>query len=435
MRKTLGLLLIILLSPPLVFAQPKRTTEQKPFAITHVTVIDTTGASAKRDMTVVIARGIITSVGKTQKVRIPKDARLIDATGKFLIPGLWDMHVHLGDEDFDKSSYLPLFVANGITGIRLMYGEPAHYLWRKEIERETLLGPRLIIGSFLDSPKMTPAEALEAVRKAGQEGADFVKVHDQIPRDSYFALINEAKRLHLPVEGHVPKSITAEEASAAGQRSIEHLTGVAESASNSSKAEALFAIFRKNHTWQCPTLIMRHSHTVLDDSRLADDPRLKYVKPSWRKNWLNMQIGSRAFPADEWVKRMEIVRKEIELVGELQKAGVGILAGTDDGNYSPYVFPGFGLHDELALLVKAGLTPMEALQAATLNPARFLNKLNVLGTVEEGKYADLVLLDANPLEDIHNTKRINAVIVRGRFLDRKRLDDLLVEIGLAVKRE
>lgn len=441
MRKTLALLPMILLSPLLV-AQVNAAQSQS-LAFNHVTVIDMTGAQPGPDMAVIIQANRIIAMGKSAKMRMPNDARVIDAEGKFLIPGLWDMHVHLGNGDFDKGSYLSLFIANGVTGIRIMEGLPEHHLWRKEIEGGMLLGPRMVIASrIIDGPKTflsevvivsDEAEAREVVRKAKREGADFVKVHDNVPRESYFALVNEANRLGLPVEGHVPISITAKEASEAGQRSIEHLTGLDEAKSNSAKAEDLLAIFKKNQTWQCPTLIMRHNYAFLNDDSFANDPRLKYVEPSSRARWLRMTKEAATWPADEATKRKEIIRKEDALVGKVQKAGVGILAGTDDAN--PYCFPSFSLHDELALLVQAGLTPMQALQAATINPAKFLNKLNSLGTIEKGKIANLVLLEANPVENIGNTRRINAVVVNGRYFPKKALQKMLVEVAIAANRK
>lgn len=396
-----------------------------------------TGAQPKPDMSVVIQGNRITSIGKSAKANIPTNARVIDARGKFLIPALWDMHVHLGNEDFDKSSYLRLFIANGVTGIRIMDGSPEYHLWRKEIESGTLLGPRMVIASqvigFGDSSNLSETAIREEVRKAKQEGADFIKVHDNILRSSYFALMDEAERLNLPVEGHVPASITAREASEAGQKSIEHSTGLDDAKSDESLAEALIAVFKRNRTWLCPTLIMRSNYASLDDASLATDPRLKYVKPSWRNRWLNMTKNAVSTPSGEWSKRREIIRKEKVLVGKMQKAGVGILAGTDDAN--PYSFVGFGLHDELAMLVEAGLTPMQALQAATLNPAKFFNTLASLGTIEKGKLAELVLLDANPLVDIRNTQRINAVVVKGRYFSKESLQQILAEVEAAAKKK
>ena len=436
LRRTLALLLITLL-PMLAVAQTKQVARSQPLVLTHANVIDMTSAKPKLDMTLIIVGSRIAAVGKTGKVRVPKDAQVINATGKYLIPGLWDMHVHLGDEDFDKNFYLRLFIANGITGIRIMEGAPEYHLWRKEAESGTLLAPRTIIASqmigFGDLSNISEAQAREEVRKAKRAGADFIKVHDNLYRASYFALIDEAKLLGLPVEGHTPISITAEEASQAGQKSIEHLTGMASAEADSAIAEKWFAVFKKNQTWQCPTLIMRHNYALLNDSSFAGDPRLKYVKPSWKARWIRMTKEAERWPQGEAAKRQETIRKEDALVGKMQKAGVGILAGTDDAN--PYVFPGFSLHDELILLVKAGLTPMEALQTATYNPAKFLGLLSSLGTVEKGKYADLVLLDANPLEDISNTKKIAAVIINGRYLQRESLDKILADVEAAANRK
>ncbi len=436
MRSVLASTLFICLLPLLSFAQQKLTREPNILAITHVTAIDATGRQARPDMTVIIVGDHIQRIGKTRKIKTPQAARTIDATGKFLIPGLWDMHVHVGEDDFDKAGYLPLFITQGVTGIRIMDGAPAHHLWRKQIEDGMLVGPRMVIASpIIDGPQTflsdivivgNGVEARAAVRKAKRDGADFIKVYDNLTRDSYFALVNEARHLNLPVEGHVPTSITAAEASQAGQKSIEHLTGLDEAKSDLKRAQTLFRLFKKNQTWQCPTLIMRHSYAFLNDSNFPADPRLKYVKPSWRKRWLRMAKEAESWSADEVAKRKELIRKEDNLVGEMQRAGVGILAGTDDAN--PFSFPGFSLHDELGLLVKAGLTPREALKTATLNPARFFNKPDLLGTIEKGSIADLVLLDADPLEDIHNTKKINAVIANGRLFDRKTLDEMLAQI-------
>ena len=431
-RRSLALLLITLL-PTLAVAQAKRVARPQPLVLTHANVIGMAGAKPKADMTLIVVGDRITAVGRTGKVRVPEGARVIDAAGKYLIPGLWDMHVHLGDGDFDKNFYLRLFIANGITGVRIMEGAPEYQSWRREAEGGTLLAPRMVIASPMlgsgDLSNISEVRAREEVRKAKRAGADFIKVHDNLSRASYFAVIGEAKLVGLPVEGHTPVSVTAEEASQAGQKSIEHLTGLAPAEGDAATAKKWFALFRKNQTWQCPTLIMRHNYALLDDGSLAADPRLKYVKPSWRARWLRMTKEAEAWPAGEGARRRETTRKEDALVAGMQRAGVGILAGTDDAN--PYVLPGFSLHDELALLVKAGLTPMEALQTATYNPAKFLGLSGSLGTVERGKLADLVLLDANPLEDISNTKRIAAVITGGRYLPRESLDKILADVEAA----
>jgi imidazolonepropionase-like amidohydrolase len=418
-------LLFTLILSPLVVAQQK-------LAITHVSVIDATGAPAQPDMTVVIDRGRMIQLGKAGRVRVPRDARVVDGRNKFLIPGLWDMHAHIGEEEIDRNVLLSLFVANGVTGIRVMSGDPKHLLWRREIELGELLGPQMVVafGPLENEATTTEAQALEAVRKAKQGGSDFFKVHDNLPRLSYFALMDEANRLGVRVEGHVPLSVTLAEASNAGQKSIEHFTGLTEAETNNTKADELSEVLLKKHTWHCPTLIMRNNYAVLDDKSLLNDPRLSYAKPSWKKWWLPMVTGSGSMPADEWMRRKETVRREKALVGRFHAAGVSLLAGSDDNN--PFVFPGFSLHDELALLVDSGLTPMQALQTATLNPARFLNRLAAAGTIKKGKLANLILLDANPLEEIHNTTKINAVVVNGQLLDRNALDALLASAKTAL---
>jgi imidazolonepropionase-like amidohydrolase len=436
MRKPFALLLIILL-PTLLAAQVNRALQSSSLVFNHVTVIDMTGSHPKPDMTIVIQGDRIVAIGKSAKSRIPKDARVIDATGKFLFPGLWDMHVHFGNEDFDKNYSLRLYLANGVTGIRLMDGDPAYHLWRKEAEGGALSAPLMFISSQMigsgDRSYLSEARVREEVRNAKMEGADFIKVHDNFLNESYFALIDEAKRVKLFVAGHVPTSIKAAEASEAGQRSIEHSTGLDEAKADTKKAEELIAVFKKNHTWLCPTLIMRWSYAVLDDPSRANDPRLKYVKPRWKNGWLNQTNDTPKMPSSEWEQRKETVRKEKSLVAKMARSGIGILAGTD--HVSPYIFAGFSLHDELAILVEAGLTPMQALQAATINPAKFLNKLDSLGTIEKGKRADLVLLDANPLENIRNTQRINAVVANGRYFSKEALQQILAEVEAAVKKK
>lgn len=437
MKKVAAWLLVIFHLSVSLLAQQKPPSPQT-FVITHVTIIDTRGGPITRDMIVVIRGNRIIAIGKSRTIRVQRDARVINATGKFLIPGLWDMHTHIGDDDFDKTATLRLFIVNGITGIRIMNGAPAHQLWRQAIKRGELSGPRMIIASriidgpnsFLSAVKVNNAdEARAAVRKAKEEGADFIKVHDTLSRDAYFAIVDEARRLGLPVAGHVPAAITAKEAAEAGQKSIEHFTGLSEAETDTVKADLLIRIFKQHHTWVCPTIIMRNNYAILDDQSLAKDPRLQYVKPSWKNSWLGMTNGAAKLPANEWTARRETVQREQALILRFQQAGVGILAGTDSSN--PYVMPGFSLHDELRLLVHSGLTPMQALQVATLNPAKFFNQLASSGSVEKGKFADLVLLDANPLEDIRNTTKISGVVVDGRFLDRKELDSILAEISAA----
>jgi imidazolonepropionase-like amidohydrolase len=492
MKETITILILILLSLPLnVFAQVKQLPHS--LVITHATVVDVAArdskSALKSDQTVIIAGNLITAVGETGKVRIPQDAQVIDATGTFMIPGLWDMHVHTGD----KETFLPLYLANGITGVRDMGGDlevptgnlSARFvqlkLWKEAIAEGTLLGPRIVAAGFMvDGAKPTwpgaiavanETEGRQAVDVLQRLGVDFIKVYSRLSPEAYFAIADEAKRQHIPFAGHVPRAVSALEASDAGQKSIEHFTQVLLSCStrenefrqqqvewmalpiqqirdlsraqnrqildtySDEKATALFAHFRKNGTWQVPTLVvLRASGFKQIDSTIYDNPLIKYVPKTIRDKWNPDKIVyPLAITPAELAERKESFQKDLALVSAMHRAGVEFMAGTDSAN--PYVVPGFSLHDELGLFVKAGLTPLEALQTATINAARFLGREKDLGTIEKGKLADLVLLDANPLADISNTKKINAVVVNGRILDRTTLDKMLADVEAEAKKK
>lgn len=468
--KAFLLLLLTLLFPTVGCAQ----TAPAALVFTHVTVIDGTGARPKSDQTVVLTGGRIAAIGRTGAISVPDGAQVIEATGRFLIPGLWDMHVHWYD-----GSYLPLFLANGVTGVRIMFGDPMHLQWRRQIESGTLVGPRLVIASpIVDGPHPiwpgsiavgTPEEGRKAVAQVKKDGYDFVKVYSLLPRDAYLAIADEAKKEGIVFAGHVPTSVTVSEASDAGQKSIEHLTGVLIACSRHEaelmrsqqeamtgakdlsaaqpalrtiqkaelesydigKARQLFARLRRNRTWQCPTLVVLRNMASLDDPSITDDSRLRYMPPYIKTIWENFRLKSHT--PEDYALGKQVYARNREIVAAMRRAGVEFLAGTDTLN--PYCFPGFSLHDELALLVQAGLTPMEALQAATRNPARFLGKENEIGTIERGKVADLVLLDADPLQDIHNTTRIRAVVRGGKLYDRAALDTMLSQAEAGGKKK
>ena len=467
------ILIPLLVLAVLVSDLTSQTTQPKLLVFTHVTIIDGTGAPAKSDMTVMITGNRITELGPGTDIRVPKNAQVVDATGKFMIPGLWDMHVHWFR--YDKA-FLQLFPINGVTGVRIMWGGAIHFEWRREIQAGTLLGPRMAIaGNILDGPKpiwpgsmaiSNEAEAREAVINTKQQGYDFVKVYSLLPRKAYFAIADEAKKQRIPFAGHVPHSVSVAEASDAGQKSIEHLTGILVACSSreeelrqrlinanstlpgqrlpnpslirpitrlmldtfsTEKANALFARLKQNKTWQCPTFTVLRSGAFMDDSSFRNDPRLKYMPKQLRSSWDTANdFRFRTRTPEDFALSRKVYKKQIEAAGLMHKAGVEFIAGTDVLN--PFCFPGFSLHDELAILVETGLSPMEALQTATLNPARFLGIEKDIGTVAHGKIADLVLLDANPLDDIRNTTKINSVVVNGRFLDRTALDQLLTQV-------
>jgi imidazolonepropionase-like amidohydrolase len=476
---TRGLLLILITSPP-AWSQEK---PQNILAISDVTVIDATGAPAKPNMTLIVTGDRITRIGRTGEVVIPKNAQLVDGKGKFIIPGLWDMHVHTLMNGL-LESYFPLFIANGVTGVRDMGGQLGILKEvRKDISDGKLLGPRIVAGRMVDGPHpfwpgssipiSDESDARKAVASVQESGADFIKVYSLIPRRAYFALADEAKKRGITFAGHVPIFLSAAEASDAGQKSIEHLEGIFLDCStmgtelrktieesvrdakdpdqmrtsllralnqtgvkaldtySPEKAAALFARFAANGTWQAPTLVVIRAAAFLNDSNFSNDPRLKYVNPRLRDSWKNQNdVRLKHRPSDSVIKRA--LQKRLELTGAMHRAGVKMLAATDAVVW--YVFPGFSLHDELELFVQAGLSPMEALQTATRNPATYLGLSDMLGTVEQEKKADLVLLEANPLENIGNTKRINAVIVGGRLIPKASLEKMLMDAEAAANR-
>jgi len=445
---------------------PPCAPAQSLLVLNHVIVIDATGRPLQSDMAVAIRSGRIESIAKCGSSPIPKGAQVVDGGGRYLIPGLWDMHVHMVFGDWipkEERVILPLFVANGVTGVRDMGGDlETLRSWRSQIAGGKLLGPRLVIaGPMLDGPMprfpssapvKDAADARKIVDELKRDGADFIKIQSLIPRDGYFAAADEAKKLGIPFAGHVPDAVRASEASNAGQQSIEHLTGIFEGSSSvedalmkgpkgpgrfvatydRSRASSLITLLAKNQTWQVPTLVWEHGQWLIDESNFTRDPLAKYAPAAWKDRTWPMFTKDilKEMDTDPAPIRERFVQMELEIVDQMHRAGVPFLAGTDTAA-GVHVFPGFSVHEELAFLNQAGFTPMEALQTATRNPAQFLGRLRDLGTVEAGKIADLVLLDANPLDDIHNTRKINSVVLAGRFFSRKELDEMLERVQAA----
>jgi imidazolonepropionase-like amidohydrolase len=450
-----ALLALALVTGPLTGA----SAQNVPLFIEHVTVVDVIAGHVQQDMTVEIRGRRIAAINTGHRARTPRYATVIDAHGKYLIPGLWDMHVHVSWPAGAARVFLPLMVANGVLGARDMHSILSIIVALKHsVAAGTRIGPRLFVaGPAVDGPNSylptsrvvhTPDEAQDAVRQLKGGGVDFIKVYSSLPKELYLAVAREAKKQDIPFVGHVPYPVTAAEASDAGQRSMEHLTEVDVGTSNeeakikaeeieamdqkhgsipdanrlratydSAKAASLFERFRRNDTWQVPTLVVLYQPGQLaQGGHPADDSLVAYMPKAIREYW-----GS--VPPEFAAKMGALYPIHADLVGQINRASVPILAGSDCPN--PYVYPGFSLHDELGLLVHSGLTPAEALRTATINPARFLGMTDSLGVVATGKVADLVLLDGNPLQDIANTKRISAVIQGGRVLDRRALDRML----------
>ena len=430
-----------------------------------------TDGSLRPQQTVLVKEDRIATIGPASEVDVPAGARVVDAEGGYLVPGLWDMHVHAVRKE--RARYFwPLLRAYGVTGIRDMGASVEKLRQRMAQARHPRSGaPRIHWSSpMIDGEPpvydmaytVTEAAEVPAALDAMEElGVDFLKIYDRLPREVYFALAEEARKRGVPFAGHVPNEVTSTEASGAGQKSFEHpmallvpcipgaaegwaaltAAGTAHGPDSKEAAQAqqrmvgalafgapdpalcrpLLERMAANGTWWTPTLILLKG--ALTPSSLEDDPRMRYVPADVAETWRSER---RLTPEQEAQLGRKILDNGMRLVDLAHDAGVRILAGSDASN-EPYIFVGSGLHDELALLVEAGLSPLEALRAATLGPAEYMDRRDELGTVEEGKLADLVLLAANPLEDIENVRRIRAVVFDGELFDRTSLDTLLEE--------
>ena len=466
--------LLFLLALSLASFTPAQTVRQtQQIAITHVTVINPGENSVQPDSMVVINGDRITFVSHSAAAPLAKNTRVIDGRGQFLLPGLWDMHVHSAFGDWfpgGRDIILPLFIANGVTGVRDMGGDiPVLFGWRKEIAVGKIIGPRMIIsGPMLDAllpdgklrfpssvAVTTPESAVAAVDSLKAQGVDFIKVQSVISHDAYLAAAAEAHKVGLPIVGHVPDKVRIAEAIGAGQKSIEHLMGSFEGCSteedkflagqndlqlllgtqDQQRCDALIRQLVQAHVWQCPTLAWQRGGTFLDQRDLRHDPLDKYVPAYWRDvTWKRFtQEMMPGLQHDPLELRKKYFAANLQMVRAQHRAGVPFLAGTDTAP-GVYIMPGFSLHDELANFVEAGFTPMESLQTATSGPAKFLGNEKDYGSVAAGRIADLLLLSANPLEDIHNTTKINAVIANGRFFGRAALDGLLKQVQAAAKK-
>jgi len=438
--------------------------------LTNLTVVDVRTGALHASQTVVIDHDHIAAVSAATSAKLITNAKRIDCSGLFAIPGLWDMHVHLSFGDWfpgAREILLPLFIANGITGVRDMGSDlDVVQSWRSDINAGRLVGPRIFTsGPMLDGPKprfpssvaiAAPDDARRAVADLKRHGADFIKLQSLIPREAVFAIADEAKKQNIPFEGHVPDSVRASEMSAAGMKSFEHLIGIFEGSSpaeddflkgnktesrflatfDSARLRSLALLLAKNQTWQCPTLVWERGGNLLDVTDFSKDTRAKYVPASWKNTtWKRFSDEIiQGYNTDVLATRKNFVAKELEVVHMLYVSGVPLLAGTDTPA-GVYIFPGFSLHEELQRFVAAGFTPLEALQTATLNPARFFNLEDQSGAIEPSKLADIALLRANPLEDISNTQKIAAVVSNGHYFSRQALDKLLAQVESSARSE
>lgn len=421
-------------------------------AIVDATVLDVRQGALLAHRTVLIERNRITAVGPLAEVTVPAGARVLHAQGAYLIPGLWDMHTHLTSYE----PHLRQFIAYGVTGVRDM-GSLAFEASqggvavlprqraldeilrvRQDVASGQQLGPRIVTaGVTLNGPLppgvdipfqwlvATPDEATRAVDELASRGVDFIKVHQRLSRDTYDAIVTRAKAHRLPFSGHAPSAVGIERVANAGQASVEHTHGLAEyfkGTTTDRDGSALMALFRAHGTVHVPTLASFQGFVAASASYETPerDPRMKQIRPLVFTLW-------KQFYPPEMVAQAptrEIALEKTSFTKRLHAAGVPLMTGTDLGG--PFVFAGPSLHDEFELLVRAGLSPIAAIRAATLTPAEFLMKRDV-GEIGSGKLADMILLDANPLENISNTRRIAAVVADGRLFDREAIAKLLID--------
>lgn len=384
----------------------------------------------------------------------------INAKDKFVIPGLWDMHAHIVDYDWVPN----LYTALGITGLRIMHGGSlidSVVPKRKDgffRSFEFLYAGPIVDGPGENWPGTTiannPEEGRRIVRQQYEKGYDFIKVYDKLDYETYMAIADECTKLHFPFAGHVPMAITTEQAVAAGQKSIEHVIGLEHTTSDpycfnskidnptfknrgevitrflqlydSSLVPKFLDIACSKNTWYCPTLVSNRVFAYANDSLFKNDERLKYIPKEEKDYWFGKDLEMPSYMvSSKQYEEEEIAFYKLTLskLKPMLDHGARFLAGTDTSN--PHIFPGFSLHDELQLFVEAGFTELEALQTATINPAVFANREKELGTVAEGKIADLVILAKNPLKNIKNTLSITGVMRRGEYLNKEALTKLL----------
>lgn len=483
--RVVSLAIATLLAAPWA-AQAARAASDADAAITHVAVIDIERGRVVPDQTVLLRGSRIVSVEPSAQVQLAANVRVIDGTNQYVMPGLWDMHAHLHSSGMPFQIEIPLLVANGVTGVRIMAadrpsaspnvtsGLDQHRAAQAQIEAGRMTGPRLMalgtwpvngaVGISDSMPDFYKAQTADQGRRLAryfkERGFDFIKIYNDVSREGFFGLAEEARRLGMPFAGHEPSLISAIELSNAGQKSIEHsriflencfagadslrrglMKGVSETTLRRRMVDEcdpmlcaeVLRVFARNGTYITPTHVTRRMDAFADDSAYRHDRRMKYIPLAQQRRWLadadrmvasdSSRAGRKSF--------MDFYRKGLELTNAAYRAGVPVMLGTDAGD--SFVFPGASVHDELGELVRAGLSPAEALRAATLTGAAYLGRTADFGTVQSGRMADLLLLDANPLDDISNSRRIHAVILNGRLFDRAALDSMLVAVEAAAR--
>jgi imidazolonepropionase-like amidohydrolase len=430
--------------------------EQVDVLIQHANVIDVNTGEVSGEMSIGIRNDSIVYLGNSNSNF--SASQTIDATGKYVIPGLWDMHVHFrgGDELIgENKNLLPLFVANGITGVREAGGDMTTeiFKWRAEMENGSLIGPMIYTsGPKLDGPRATWAGSIPVVTKEDaviaidsleQMSVDFIKLYDsRVTREAYIWILEEAERRGIRTSGHMPFTVMLEEAVTAGLGSVEHLYYILKGSSSEEQqvtddninrkasfwgsmttlmdtyseeqAQKAFKMLVDNDTYVTPTMHIGNTLSYLDRDDHSNDEYLNYIGEGIIETYQG-RIRSAARASEEFIAMRHRLNTAFKnLVPKMSAAGVSLLAGSDSGASNSYTYQGISLHQELAALVDAGLSPLEALKAATINGAKFLRVEDFYGTLAVGKSGDVLVLDANPLEDITNTQKINTLVMKSK---------------------
>ncbi|PJJ60469.1 amidohydrolase family protein [Hymenobacter chitinivorans] len=442
--------------------------------IAHANVVDVETGQVRADQTLGIRDGRIAYVGKPAPMAAPQT---VDARGRYLIPGLWDMHVHFRGGDSlaaANRNLLPLYLAHGVTTVRDAGGDltPHIFRWRAQMAAGQLAGPRIFTsGPKLDGPKAfwagsleieTPEQINRALDSLQKLRVDYVKLYEStISREAFLGAIAEAEKRGLTTTGHMPYTVTLREAAERGLDATEHLYYLLKACSNredsltaavqaslrTSKPLGLFAVLpavyrtydpavaaqtfrmlKQHRTAVVPTLFIQKLLTELPTTDHAPDTLLAYIAPGIQRTYARRLAGARAQSPATRAFNQQLGARFTTLIPQLQAAGVTLLAGSDSGPSNSYVYPGVSLLGELELLVAAGLTPAQALQAATINGALFLKADQRSGTIAVGKEADLVLLDRNPLENISHLRRVQCVVSRGRLYSARDLRRLVLAV-------
>jgi imidazolonepropionase-like amidohydrolase len=432
----------------------KQAGKNQAVAFVGVNVVPMDRERIIENQTVIVRDGRISEIGSADKVKAPAGALVIQAKGKYLMPGLAEMHGHLPHPNLGEqvaNSFLLLFVANGVTTVRGMFGFPNHPALRDRLSRGELLGPRLYVaGPALSGQSVkSPEEGEQKVREYKQAGFDLLKIHEGLSVAAYDKIVATANQLGMPFGGHIPNDVGLLHALKSKQSSVEHLDGYIEALEaddspirnadpatraqklvynlDEKKIPMLVAATIQAGAWNVPTMALWQTIFSSDsaESLKQQRPEVKYVPVAMVNQWAQ-QKTNQLQAGDDPQGAARLIEMRNRMLKALQDGGAKIMLGSD----APQLFsvPGFSLHREMQAMIKAGLTPYQVLEAGTHNPAIYLKAASEFGTVETGKRADLILLEDNPLKDVANVAKRVGVMVNGRWLAeielRKMLDDL-----------